>query len=52
MEGFVLIANGFAHRPHSAMEDFVRIGVLQTAPHLRDKVEDVKQTARIFYLLS
>jgi hypothetical protein len=37
---------------HSALEDFVCIGLLQTAPHLRDKVEDVRQTAGIFYLLS
>jgi hypothetical protein len=30
---------------HSALEDFVRIGVAQKAPHLRATVEDVKQTA-------
>jgi len=30
---------------HSALEDFVRIGVAQKAPHLRAQVEDVKQTA-------
>src|SRR5687768_16189983 len=30
---------------HSALEDFVRIGVAQKAPHLRVTVEDVKQTA-------
>ena len=30
---------------HSALEDFVRIAVAQKAPHLRDKVEDLKQTA-------
>jgi hypothetical protein len=30
---------------HSALEDFVRIAVAQRAPHLRVKVEDVKQTA-------
>ena len=29
---------------HSALEDFVRIGVAQKAPHLRGAVEDVKQT--------
>src|SRR5688572_18880190 len=30
---------------HSALEDFVRIAVAQRAPHLRDKVEAVEQTA-------
>ena len=30
---------------HSALEDFVRIGVAEKAPNLRDKVEDVKQSA-------
>ena len=29
---------------HSALEDFVRIRVSQKAPHLRDKVEDLRQT--------
>ena len=29
---------------HSALEDFVRIGVAQKAPHLRGAVEDLKQT--------
>src|SRR5688500_11807875 len=29
---------------HSALEDFVRIAVAQRAPHLRDKVEDLRQT--------
>ena len=30
---------------HSALEDFVRIEVAQKAPHLRDTVEDVRQTS-------
>jgi hypothetical protein len=29
---------------HSALEDFVRIAVAQRAPHLWDKVEDLRQT--------
>ncbi len=29
---------------HSALEDFVRIGVAQKAPYLREAVEDVRQT--------
>ena len=30
---------------HSALEDFVRIKVAQKAPHLRDTVENVRQTS-------